>query len=77
MWNPFKSKPLLSEEDRAFQYESYKWLLTHFGGPYFYDTTRLVLPTDQYFPTEVSSNLDAAQSTFKCVALLVSMKTKK
>jgi len=67
MWNPFKSKPLLSEEDREFQFQNFKWLLTHFGGPYFYDTTNLVLPTDTYFPSEVSSNQDAAHSTFQHV----------
>lgn len=67
MWNPFKSKPLLSEDEREFQFDSFEWLLKHFGGRDFYDTTNLVLPTDKYFPGEVTSNQDAAYSTFQKV----------
>ena len=73
MWNPFKSKPLLSDEDRDFQFESFKWLLTHFGSTYFYDATNLVLPTDEFFPTEVSTNQDAAHLTFQQVLELAGL----
>ena len=64
MWNPFKSKPLLSEEDELFQVETYRWLLTHFGGSHFYDGTQLILPTEEFFPLLVNSQEEAAQSTF-------------
>lgn len=67
MWNPLKRKPLLSDEDLYFQVETYKWLLTHFGGKYFYDETILVLPTKEFFPAEVNSNDEAIQSTFEQV----------
>lgn len=67
MWNPFRSKPLLSEEDEFFQIESYRWLLTHYGGVSFYDKAELVLPTEEYFPTVVSSPEEAARSTFAAV----------
>jgi len=40
------------------------WLLKNFGGPDFYDSTNLILPTDEYFPSEVTSNQNAAHSTF-------------
>lgn len=67
MWNPFKSKPLLSEEDEAFQIETFKWLLAHFGGPHFYESTQLILPTEEYFPSKINTPEKAAQETFQQV----------
>ncbi len=64
MWNPFRKKPLLSQEDTLFQLECFKWLLTYFGGDYFYKGANLVLPTKEYFPSIVDSKESAAQSTF-------------
>lgn len=64
MWNPFKRKPLLTEDDELFQVETYRWLLTHFGGEHFYEATELVLPTEEYFPSKVSSPEESAQETF-------------
>ncbi len=67
MWSPFKRKPFLSEEDLHFQIESYKWLLTHFGGDEFYNHAKLVLPTKEFFPAEVNSNEEAVITTFEQV----------
>ena len=67
MWNPFRSKPLLSEEDTIFQIECFRWLLTHFGGDDFYLKTHLVLTTKEYFPSVVSSRESAAESTLEQV----------
>ncbi len=67
MWNPFKYKSLLSNEDQYFQVECYKWLLTHFGGDAFYKEAQLILPTKEFFPIEVDSSESAAQSTFNQV----------
>lgn len=67
MWNPFRSRPLLSEENELFQVETYKWLLTHFGGAHFYENTQLTLPTEEYFPSKVSSAEEAALHTFEQV----------
>ena len=67
MWTPFSSKPLLSEKDEAFQIETFRWLLTYFGGEDFYNTIQLVLPTEAYFPLTVNSPEEAAKSTFKQV----------
>lgn len=52
MWNPFRKKSLLSEENEAFQIETYKWLLRNFGGKYFYEDAKLILPTDEFFPVK-------------------------
>lgn len=67
MWNPFRTKPLLSEEDELFQVETYRWLLTHFGGPHFYEETQLILPTEEFFPSKVNSPEEAAKNTFEQV----------
>lgn len=67
MWNPFRKKPLLSEEDTLFQIECYKWLLAHFGGDDFYKEAELVLPTKEYFPSVVDSKHAAALATFNQV----------
>ena len=67
MWNPFKSKPLLSEEDEVFLVETFRWLLTHFGGPHFYESTQLILPTEEYFPVKVSTPEEAVKNTFEQV----------
>jgi len=67
MFNLFKSKELLSEADREFQIATFKWLLRNFGGDDFYKTTKLVLPTKEYFPSKVDTPEDAASETFEAV----------
>lgn len=74
MWNPFRAKPLLSEEDQHFQVECYRWLLTHFGGDDFYREARLVLPTREFFPTAVDSPQLAARTTFEQVKRYAGMQ---
>ncbi len=64
MLNFFKTKPLLSEEDREFQHACYTWLLKHFGGDDFYKEAQLVLPNKDFFPAQVDSAEEAAQATF-------------
>ncbi|TDF38417.1 hypothetical protein EYS14_12110 [Alteromonadaceae bacterium M269] len=63
----FKSEPLISENDREFQIASFKWLLGNFGGDDFYKNTYLVLPTKEYFPSQVQSEDDVAIETFKAI----------
>ncbi len=74
MWNLFRPKPLLSEDDQFFQFECYKWLLTHFGGDDFYQSTQLILPTKVFFPTEVNSQETAAKVTFEQVKKYAGME---
>ena len=68
IWNPFRNKPLLSEEDALFQRECFKWLLTYFGGDAFYKEIQLVLPTREFFPATLDSNESAAKTTFAQVS---------
>ncbi len=74
MWNPFKSKPLLEKHDELFQVETYRWLLTHFGGQHFYEDTKLILPTEEYFPSKVNSPEEAAQETFQKVRIYAGLE---
>nr|WP_086939387.1 hypothetical protein [Thaumasiovibrio occultus] len=67
MFSFFKRKPVLAGEDLQFQIETYQWLLKYFGGDDFYTHTQLVLPTDQYFPAQVSSPTEAVIATFSQV----------
>jgi hypothetical protein len=39
----------------------------NFGGKYFYDDTKLVLPTREYFPSKVQSEDEAVAETFAAV----------
>ena len=64
MWNIFKSKPILAEEDSYFQIECYKWLLKYFGGDDFYKEAQLILPTTAFFPDQIESPDEAAQAVF-------------
>lgn len=67
MWNPFRKQPLLSEENEAFQIETYKWLLKNFGGADFYDDAKLILPTEEFFPVEKVNVDKATQQIFDLV----------
>lgn len=67
MWNPFKKRPLLTEENELFQIETYRWLLTHFGGADFYNETNLILPTEDFFPLKFKTEDEITCYTFEQV----------
>ncbi len=73
MLGMFRSKPILTAEDRDFQFAVFSWLLKHFGGKDFYEDTTLVLPTREFFPTEVGSDDEAAIATFHTVKKFAGM----
>jgi hypothetical protein len=75
VWNPFKKNRLLSEEDELFMFECFRWLLTHFGGEDFYRTTKLILPTQEFFPDTVDSDVAAAESIFAKIKKYAGMET--
>ena len=67
MWNPLRKQSLLSEENEAFQIETYKWLLKNFGGKYFYEDTKLILPTEEFFPVKNEKPEKVALHIFELV----------
>jgi hypothetical protein len=74
MWNLFKTKQLISDEDYIFQFETFKWLLRNFGGDAFYKDTVLVLPTKEFFPEIVLCPEEAAEATFRYVKKYAGME---
>ncbi|TQV85381.1 hypothetical protein [Aliikangiella coralliicola] len=74
MFGFLRRKPLLSETDRDFQIETYRWLLRNFGGEDFYQHTQLVLPTSEFFPLSVSTADEVAEATFMTVKALANMQ---
>ncbi len=68
MWNPFKKKSLLSEENESFQIETFKWLLRNFGGKSFLQHAQLILPTEEFFPVEANKETEkVARHIFKLI----------
>jgi len=74
MFGIFESKPILSAEDTEFQIATFKWLLKHFGGADFYQDAKLVLPTQEFFPSKVNSIEQAANETFLAVKQYAGME---
>lgn len=74
MFGLFKPKNLLSNEDAHFQVETWKWLLKYYGGDPFFKSAKLVLPTSEFFPDQVSSEDEAALSTFNSVKYYAGMQ---
>jgi len=70
----FRSKPILSIEDTEFQVATFKWLLRNFGGKDFYETIKFVLPTRDYFPSQVENETEAAIQTFDAVKKYAGME---
>lgn len=70
----FKSKPILSAKDIEFQVATFKWLLKNFGGEDFYDNTRLILPTREFFPSKIENASQAAIETFAAVKKYAGME---
>ena len=63
----FKTPNLLSTEDANFQIEIWKWLLKYYGGVHFFQNSHLVLPTQEFFPTQVHSEDEMVSATFDSV----------
>lgn len=69
----FKKKPLLTDDEFFFLIDTYKWLLKHYGGDYFYKKTSLVLPTKDFFPNLKTHNF-TPESIFKGVKKYANME---
>ena len=74
MFGIFKAKPILSKENLDFQIATFKWLLKNFGGKDFYEDTKLILPTNEYFPSKVEDPDEIAISMFNSVKKYAGME---
>lgn len=70
----FKPKPLLSEDDELWQYETFHWLLQHFPNPGAGLGHALVLPTRECFPDLGETDDDRVVALFDHVRRLAGMQ---
>lgn len=55
MFGLFTPKPLLDETSSRWLFDAYAWALRHFDAELFFNHTRLILPTNEYFPGRADS----------------------
>ena len=61
----FKPKPLVDENNADFIFSTVAWVLQNFDHDEFFKRTRLVAPSNEYFPGLVSSVDEKAHNIFK------------
>ncbi|WP_456406636.1 hypothetical protein [Thiolapillus sp.] len=64
----FKRKPPLDEASLLWLFDVFGWSFRNFSPAVFYQQTRLVLPTNEFFPGKVSSVQGMAELVFERVA---------
>ena len=67
MLSLFKAKPLVSKEEESWLIDAFIWACDNFDGQYFLEHTQVIEPTGQFFPDQVSSVEQMAQTVFKRV----------
>ena len=67
MLSLFKTKPLVSKEEESWLIDAFIWACDNFDGQYFLEHTQVIEPTGQFFPDQVSSVEQMAQTVFKRV----------
>lgn len=61
----FKSKPLVDQNSADFIFSTVAWILQNFDHEEFFNRTRLVAPSNEFFPGRVSSVDEKAQNIFQ------------
>lgn len=64
MFGLFQNKPLLEESSSQWLFDVFAWSLENFDADYFFNHTVLVLPSNQFFPGRVDSELGMANLIF-------------
>ncbi|WP_068545388.1 hypothetical protein [Thalassotalea crassostreae] len=60
----FKTTPLLDSGSRDWILDTFAWAIKEFDASYFDNHSKLILPTNEFYPGSVSSILEMAQSVF-------------
>ncbi|WP_019615767.1 hypothetical protein [Psychromonas ossibalaenae] len=66
MFTLFASKPLLNDDESQWIFSTFHWALIHFDKDEFFQRSRLIQPTDQFFKGQVDSHQALAQTVFEC-----------
>lgn len=61
----FRPKPLIDENSADWIFAAFAWALTHFDRQEFHERTRLIQPSNEFFPGRVSSVDDKAANIFR------------
>lgn len=61
----FKAKPLVDQSSADFIFSTVAWVLQNFDHDEFFNRTRLVAPSNEFFPGRVSSVDEKAQNIFQ------------
>lgn len=61
----FHPKPLIDQQSADWIFATFAWGLRHFDGKDFFANSRLVQPSNQFFPGRVSSVAEKADNIFK------------
>lgn len=64
MLNLLKSKPLIDQASAEWIFETYAWALNNFDSQEFFSRSRLVQPTNDFFPGRATSQYSLAEQIF-------------
>lgn len=67
-------KPLLPDNEAQWIIDTFIWAFEHFDGQYFVEQSKVVLPTNEFFPGQVSSISAMAQQVFHQVVGFAGMQ---
>ncbi|CED60461.1 Putative orphan protein [Moritella viscosa] len=67
MLNFFRSKPLIDDASCEWIFDTFSWALTHFDHQEFFLRTRLIQPTNDFFPGNIDSRHGMAETIFNHV----------
>lgn len=65
MLNLFKARPLIDQTSADWIFEAYAWALENFDSEEFFSRTRLIQPSNEFFPGRVDSVHAKAENIFK------------
>jgi len=60
----FKRSPVIDDNSRAWMFDTFAWAIEHLGTDFFTKESKLVLPTNEFYPGKVSSIHEMASSIF-------------
>jgi len=67
MLNFFRPKPLIDDASCEWMFDTFAWALAHFDQHEFFLRTQLIQPTNEFFPGNVDSREDMAETIFNHV----------
>lgn len=60
----FKSTPVIDDSSRAWILDSFVWCIENLDGQYFFQSSELVLPNNQFYPGKMHSSAEMAEAIF-------------